>query len=89
MKNFIPIIAFFIAPFLVAQEKDELITESISANVYKPEKVDATEERISSLKLPDGFEISKIAEGLEEPRILQRGRETISTLHKGTGISSC
>lgn len=73
MKNLILLITCLVTPFMYSQEKDDLITESISSNVYKPKKVEATEEKVASLKVPSGFEISKFAEGLEEPRILVRG----------------
>lgn len=73
MKNLILIAALLFSPFLHSQEKDGLITEQINANVVKPARVDATEERVAGLRLPEGFRISKFAEDLNEPRILLVG----------------
>lgn len=57
------------APIALAQQGDG--TEvSITTNVFKPNKVPATSERIASLKLPDGFTVEPFAQGLGNARIL-------------------
>ena len=43
---------------------------SAAANVFKPAKVEATPERIRSLKVPKGFTIAPFATGLKNVRIL-------------------
>lgn len=53
-----------------AQEKDSIISENITAHIYKPKMVEPTNERISQLQLPDGFKIEKFAENLGEPRMM-------------------
>jgi glucose/arabinose dehydrogenase len=47
-----------------------LVDIEVTGHVLKPERVEATDERIGSLKLPPGFSISKFAEKLEKPRML-------------------
>jgi Raf kinase inhibitor-like YbhB/YbcL family protein len=44
--------------------------ESVTSNVFKPAKVDATAERIGELKLPAGFSVNVFARGLKNPRII-------------------
>lgn len=73
MKKLTLLLLIITTSWSFAQEKDDLISESIATNVYKPKVVDATEERIANLKLPAGFEIKKFAEDLGEPRILIAG----------------
>lgn len=42
----------------------------MQGNIYLPQKLPATPERIASLKVPTGFSITSFAEGLEMPRML-------------------
>ena len=42
----------------------------IQAKVFKPAKVDASEERIASLKVPAGFTVAPFASGLKNARII-------------------
>lgn len=42
----------------------------MTGNIYLPKKLPATAERVSSLKVPAGFAVTKYAEGLEMPRML-------------------
>ncbi|UOR03767.1 PQQ-dependent sugar dehydrogenase [Hymenobacter aerilatus] len=42
----------------------------MTGNIYLPKKLPATPERVSSLKAPPGFTITKYAEGLDMPRML-------------------
>jgi glucose/arabinose dehydrogenase len=67
-------------PILTAQDANtmddtskadgDLITASMSGNVFKPAKVDATDERVSQLKVPAGFKVSKFADNLGKPRMI-------------------
>lgn len=43
---------------------------STNINVWKPDKVDATPERIKALKAPPGFTVSAFATGLKNTRII-------------------
>jgi Raf kinase inhibitor-like YbhB/YbcL family protein len=54
---------------LYAQQGDGT-HESITTNVFKPAKVDATAERIAELKLPTGFTVNVFAKGLKNSRII-------------------
>jgi Raf kinase inhibitor-like YbhB/YbcL family protein len=42
----------------------------ITTNVFKPNKVAATSERLSSLKVPEGFTVEPFAQGLGNARII-------------------
>ncbi|MGJ8594086.1 MAG: PQQ-dependent sugar dehydrogenase [Aquaticitalea sp.] len=65
------LISVLIANFtLQAQQRDSVITKETRVHVYKPKLVDATEKRISELKLPKGFRIAKYAEGLGKARMM-------------------
>ncbi|MTI25933.1 PQQ-dependent sugar dehydrogenase [Fulvivirga kasyanovii] len=44
--------------------------EKIVGHVFKPKTVEATKERINSLKLPDGFDIEVFADQLGKPRMM-------------------
>lgn len=46
------------------------VSEKIVGHIVKPTKIPATDERVKSLKVPNGFRISKFAEGLEKPRMI-------------------
>ena len=50
--------------------QDTVVTASVQGYIFKPAKVDVTEERVKQLTLPQGFTIQKFAEGLGEPRML-------------------
>lgn len=41
-----------------------------AVHTFKPAKVDASAQRIQALKVPDGFQIRPLAEGLKNPRII-------------------
>ncbi|SNR91118.1 PQQ-dependent sugar dehydrogenase [Hymenobacter mucosus] len=59
----------------------------MTGNIYLPNKLPATPERIASLKAPVGFTISKYAEGLDMPRMLavsSNGDVYVSNRVKGT-----
>ena len=66
------------------------------SNIVKPVPLEATTERIASLRLPSGFKIEKLADGLQAPRVIvvapdgtlsisSREAGTISMLRPGTG----
>jgi glucose/arabinose dehydrogenase len=48
----------------------EVIEQSIEVHIFKPAKVDATEERISQLKVPSGFTVTRFADQIGRPRML-------------------
>jgi Raf kinase inhibitor-like YbhB/YbcL family protein len=52
----------------VAQDKQAIVTH-IEGNVYEPQKLEPTDERIGQLKLPPGFRIARFAE-LSNPRMM-------------------
>ncbi len=54
----------------LTQESKQTTDVAILAHVLKPQKLDATPERIRALKLPAGFRISVYADGLGKPRML-------------------
>jgi glucose/arabinose dehydrogenase len=55
-----------LAPCAAAQQ----VSEKIVGHVHKPERIPATDERVKSLKVANGFRIGKFAEGLGKPRML-------------------
>jgi glucose/arabinose dehydrogenase len=59
---------------------------TVTGAAFQPEKVEATDQRIQSLKKPDGFKIEKWAGGLGKPRIMAvgpRGQVYISRREPG------
>ncbi|MDT0641259.1 PQQ-dependent sugar dehydrogenase [Zunongwangia sp. F363] len=69
MKNLLLILAVFISGICNAQNFGVISEEKVS-HIYKPEKVEATAEKINSLSMPEGFKIEKYAENLEKPRMM-------------------
>lgn len=60
---------------------------SVEANILKAEPLDATPERIASLKVPDGFKVEVYARGLEAPRVIvvaDDGSIYVSSRDEGT-----
>jgi Raf kinase inhibitor-like YbhB/YbcL family protein len=53
-----------------AQQPDPLTDFQITGHVYEPQPVPPTDERISRLGLPSGFQIARFAEGLYNPRMI-------------------
>ena len=53
-----------------AKGQSEPVSAKYEGYVYKPAKVEATDERIQSLKIPEGFTIQKFADQLGNPRML-------------------
>src|SRR5690606_23501818 len=73
MKKIITLVFLFFMVWVWSQEKSGVISKTTTGNIYKPESVGATEERLSSLSMPDGFQISKFAEGLGKARMMTVG----------------
>lgn len=68
------IVALFVASgTLLAQESLQQVNEStyrIETHVKRPQRVDATEERVNALQLPEGFRIAKFVEDLGNVRFM-------------------
>ncbi|HET8727621.1 MAG TPA: sorbosone dehydrogenase family protein, partial [Alphaproteobacteria bacterium] len=54
----------------VSAQQSETTDVEIRSHVYKPAQVDATDERIEQLTLPDGFTVTKFVDRIENPRML-------------------
>src|SRR4051812_46196067 len=61
---------FITVHILHAQGSKALVEASKKSNIHRPKQVDATEERLKTLKLPEGFTITKFAEGMKFPRFM-------------------
>ncbi len=75
MKNTTLLFAFL---FLFAvgysqQKKDSILSETISAHIFKPATVPPTDALINGLKKPQGFEVKKFAGDLGRPRMMALG----------------
>lgn len=57
------------SPAAFAQQGDGTDVQA-GVHTFKPGKVDATPSRIQALKVPDGFQIRPLAQGLQNPRII-------------------
>lgn len=49
------------------------VKETVQGNIFRPAKVEATPERIATLKLPEGFGIRVFAKDLKAPRMMAVG----------------
>lgn len=58
-----------LSPSLGAQQ-GQWTDVSIQGFVYEPQRLPATDARIQSLTLPQGFQVQRFAEGLDNPRML-------------------
>ncbi|AHJ96823.1 PQQ-dependent sugar dehydrogenase [Hymenobacter swuensis] len=88
-KLTIPLAAALLAGFTApAQNVPPAATPfQMTGNIYLPNKLPATPERVASLQVPAGFTISKYAEGLDMPRMLAvapNGDTYVSNRVKGT-----
>lgn len=54
-------------------QQGKLTDVAISAHIYEPQRLSATDARIATLSLPQGFQIQRAADGLDNPRILATG----------------
>jgi glucose/arabinose dehydrogenase len=59
-----------VAGLALAQQKQEFVDVQVTSHVLRPEQVEATDERMKKLKVPEGFRISKFAENLGNPRMI-------------------
>jgi len=62
--------AAMLAPPAIAQSPKAFNEKEIVAHVYEPQQLEATDERIAALKVPDGFRVEKFADGLKNPRMI-------------------
>ncbi len=70
MKKITTLVFLFFMVGAWSQEKSGVISKTTTGNIYKPESVEATDKRLAELKMPDGFQISKFAEGLGKARMM-------------------
>lgn len=63
-------VAFFGAAVTAFAQQGDGTDKPASVNVFKPDKVDATPERVAQLKAPPGFKVSVFASGLKNARVL-------------------
>tara|TARA_R110002020_G_scaffold184944_7_gene382249 strand:- start:1211 stop:2380 length:1170 start_codon:yes stop_codon:yes gene_type:complete len=70
MKKLLMSLILLCFTFSWAQDPQDVISETMTGHIFKPKKVDATDTLINKLKIPDGFKITKFAEGLGKPRML-------------------
>jgi glucose/arabinose dehydrogenase len=68
-KLLIVLLMFGLSSPSLAQSGDGTDTQ-FTVSVFKPEKVEATRERIASLKVPEGFKVSVFAKDLKNARII-------------------
>src|SRR5690606_41692153 len=73
MKKITTLVFLFFMVGAWSQEKSGVISKTTTGNIYKPESVEATDKRLAELKMPDGFQISKFAEGLGKARMMTIG----------------
>ena len=73
MKKITTLVFLFFIVGAWPQEKSGVISKTTIGNIYKPESVEATEERLAELKMPDGFKISKFADDLGKARMMTVG----------------
>jgi glucose/arabinose dehydrogenase len=55
---------------IIPETEEDPTQSQINGYVFKPALVEASEERIAQLKVPEGFTIQKFAEDLGKPRII-------------------
>ncbi|MET4727987.1 Raf kinase inhibitor-like YbhB/YbcL family protein [Lysobacter enzymogenes] len=63
-------IALSLLAFSAGAQQGDGTQVAIQAEVFKPAKVEATAERLSTLRVPVGFTIRPFASGLKNPRII-------------------
>ncbi|HEY6643800.1 YbhB/YbcL family Raf kinase inhibitor-like protein [Povalibacter sp.] len=56
-------------PIAEAQQ-GQLTDVEITAHIYEPQRLAATDARLATLELPSGFHLQRFAEGLDNPRIV-------------------
>lgn len=70
MRNIILLVLFLSGNLIWSQEKDSIVEDNITGNIFKPKKIETTDDRIAALSLPRGFHIERYAENLGSPRII-------------------
>lgn len=63
----------FLAPSLALAQQGDGTDVQANVHTFKPAKVDATPERVQALKVPSGFQVRSLAQGLQNPRIIAVG----------------
>lgn len=53
-----------------SQSKKEASVTSIDGHIFQPTSVKATDERVKSLKVPEGYKVELFAKDLNQPRII-------------------
>ncbi len=79
------ILLFLIINQVHAQQKSEIVSQKIIGHIFKPAKVEATEQRLKQLSMPSGFTISKFAENLGKPRMIVTGPSGIYVSRRTPG----
>ncbi len=86
--NFIFVCLMLFAQWATAQDgNNHVITDAMTGHIFRPAQVDPQAWRIQQLKLPDGFSITKFADGLGKPRMLKvtpEGFVYVTNREKGT-----
>ena len=75
------------APAAAQGNNKEVVAASVSSHIFKPAKVEATDERIAQLRPPAGFTVTKFADGLDAPRMIAvaaNGDVYVSNRKQGT-----
>ncbi len=88
-KHIVPLglLGLLSIPAALAQVGEKPITASVEGHIFKPARVEATDERLKQLKVPEGFQITKFAEGLNKPRMIlvtDAGLVYVTDRDKGT-----
>jgi glucose/arabinose dehydrogenase len=65
-----PVLGLVAALPLSSGAEEKPIEKSVKGNIFRPAKLEPTDEYIAKLKLPEGFKITKVAEKLEAPRMM-------------------
>lgn len=71
----------------IPETNDQPTAAQVQGNVFNPALVEATDQRVSQLKLPAGFSIAKFADQLGQPRMLavsQSGNVYVTDRMAGT-----
>lgn len=82
-----PLALAALAAPVFAQEMPQPNRDTHSVNVILPAPLPATDANIAKLKLPAGFKITKLAEGLQKPRVIvvsDAGNLYVSSRDAGT-----
>lgn len=70
-----------------SKAEGDMISASMEGHIFKPALVDATDERVKTLKVPAGFIVTKFAENLGKPRMIavsDKGLVYVTNRDEGT-----